>query len=247
MPLNVDNLLDQRRARAAEGRGGSFAISVAFHVTLTAAFLFLPGFFKEPRRQIEYVTVAIVSPAVLGQQTPAPPPPPPEPEPEPEPEPVKLPPTPPVKPAADVPVIKTEKAPEPKAEKAPPTPPRRRRVEQRPPRRQGSTRGQSLGASTSKAAVGAEDPNFTYDWYLAQVVRQISDNWTPPLDTTEIQAVFYFRILRDGTVTSLELRQPSAQASFDQAARLAIEASSPLPPLPQAYKPEYLGINLRFK
>ncbi len=84
MPLNVDNLLDQRRARAAEGRGGSFAISVAFHLTLTAAFLFLPGFFKEPQRQIEYITVAIVSPAVLGQQTPAPPPPPPEPRPAPQ-------------------------------------------------------------------------------------------------------------------------------------------------------------------
>ncbi len=89
-----------------------------------------------------------------------------------------------------------------------------------------------------------EDPNFTYGWYLDQLVNRITSNWTRPVVGSEIRAVFYFRIHRDGTMTDLELREPSRLAEFDESARRAIAASAPFPPLPRAYKPAFLGINL---
>jgi TonB family protein len=92
--------------------------------------------------------------------------------------------------------------------------------------------------------VGVEDPDFTFTWYIDRLAAAITENWVRPPGTGDVKAVFHFRILRDGTVSELELRESSASDAFDAAARRAILASSPLPPLPRGYKPEYLGINL---
>ncbi len=111
MPQNLDLIFADRRRRAT-GASGGWVISALFHVTLTAAFVFLPGLFEKPRPQIEYVSVTVVSPAMLGIPEPPPPPPPQVAPPPPKTEPPS---PPPPKPAADVPVIKTEKKPRPKA------------------------------------------------------------------------------------------------------------------------------------
>ena len=132
-------------------------------------------------------------------------------------------------------------------EKAPPPPPPRSAPPAPatpPPKRQGSPFGSSLGASTSKARVGVEDPNFTYGWYLDRVAAMISDNWVrPPIGDVE-QAILYFRIRRDGVITDLKIAETSGSGSFDEAALRAVQASSPLPPLPRSYQRESLGINL---
>jgi TonB family protein len=104
--------------------------------------------------------------------------------------------------------------------------------------------GKPLGATSTNAALGVEDPNFTYGWYLDELINRITGNWTRPVVGSEIRAVFHFKVRRDGTITDLELRQSSEVREFDEAARRAIEASSPLPPLPRAYKPDSLGVNL---
>lgn len=248
MQKQIDRIFEERRQRAREGRYGSVVTSALLHTSLVAGFLFLPVLFAKPKPPIEYVSVVVVPPSVLGiEEPPPPPPPPPRVEPPPPPPRVEPPPPPPPPPKPDVPVIRTEKKPERKVTPPPPPPPPPRLRQDRPPRRQGSPTGSTLGASTTQATLGVEDPNFTYGWYLDQVVNRISGNWTRPLVGSEIRALFYFRIQRDGTITSLELRQPSGSAEFDAAARRAVEASSPLPPLPRAYKPTFLGINLIVK
>jgi TonB family protein len=102
-----------------------------------------------------------------------------------------------------------------------------------------------MGSATSNARVGAEDPNFTYGYYLDRVVAVISNNWVrPPVGGDIEEALLYFRIQRDGTLTDLRIVEPSGSEVFDQAAYRAVESSSPLPPLPKSYKRDFLGINL---
>lgn len=242
MPQAIDRIFADRRRRARQGRAGSVVVSALLHAALTAGFVLLPVLFAKPKEPLEYVSVLVVPPSVLGVEEPPPPPPPPPRTPPP---PQAEAPPPPPPPAPDVPVLRTEKK-KPETRPAPPPPPPRLQQE-RPPRRQGSPTGNALGASTTRATLGVEDPNFTYGWYLDQVVNRITGNWTRPLVGPEARALFYFRILRDGTITELALVEPSGSDEFDAAARRAVEASSPLPPLPRAYKPEFLGINLIVK
>ncbi len=239
----VDQLL-QRRAARAEPQPRNMAVSAALHVALTLVFLFLPQLFAEPPQEFEFVSMVIVPPAMLGETTP-PPPPPPKIETPPPPTPAPPPPAPPP-PEPKGPVLPTQDT---KTVKLPDPPPPSRTLPPAttPPRREGSPLGNALGAKTSKATIGVEDPNFTYGYYLDRVVRMISENWTRPVGAGIQQAIFYFRIQRDGRVTDLELRTTSGTQTFDDAARRAIEASAPLPPLPRGYKQDHLGINLIVK
>lgn len=243
MTHQVDQLLERRAERARMERG-SVALSATLHVVLTIVFLFLPQLFAKPPEKFEFVSVMVVPPALLGEPAP-PPPPPPKKAPPPPPETTPPPPSPPP-PEIKGPVLPTETktepapAPPPPSRESPPPP-------ETPPKREGSPFGNVLGAKTSNATLGVEDPNFTYGYYLDRVVRMISDNWTRPVGSGIQQAVFYFRIQRNGRITDLKLRESSSSQSFDDAARRAIEASSPLPPLPTSYKQDHLGINLIVK
>jgi periplasmic protein TonB len=242
--VNVDRVLDHRRHRGAAAKPAAAWLWSAFlHAFVAVALWFVPGLFAAPPEPIEYVPVTIFSPAILGIEEPPPPPPPKPappkplpPEPEPEPEPIDK----------DTMVLaekekRVEKQ-EPPPQRPPPPPP----PAMPPPKRTGSPFGATLGAATSKARVGVEDPNFTYGYYLDRVVAVISDNWVRPPVGVE-QAVLYFRIQKDGTITDLRLAEPSGSEVFDRAALRAVESSSPLPPLPSSYKRPSLGINLIVK
>ena len=240
MAKNVDSILDQRSHRLTrKERTRPWLASFLFHALLSVAFWVMPELLAKPPAEIEYVPVMVVSPAMLGISEPPPPPPPPEPEPD---SPREGPP-PALEPIEeDTMVLPSE---EEKAERPPPPPPppQPESVEP-PPKRSGSPFGAALGASTEKARVGVEDPNFTYGYYLNRVVSAISANWVrPPVGGVE-QAMLNFRIQRDGTITALRVAETSGSEIFDLAAFRAVEASSPLPPLPKGYKEPSLGINL---
>ncbi|RMH22076.1 MAG: TonB C-terminal domain-containing protein [Acidobacteria bacterium] len=144
-------------------------------------------------------------------------------------------------------VIKTERKkrrppPPPPPEPAAPPPPEPPPPE--PQKRRGIERGNPLGASSS-ATAGAEDPDFTYGYYLDNMIAILSQNWVRPRLAKRIDvARIYFRIHRDGSISDLQLVQSSGSEIFDQAALRAVEASAPLPRLPSGYKKDYLGINL---
>lgn len=245
MLKTVDKILDQRLRRVGRKQSAaSWVYSILFHGGLAAAVWFVPELLAKPPAQLEYVPVMVVSPAVLGIEEPAPVvPPTPEPTP---PEPTPREPEPEPEPDDDAMVLKREEEKKPEVKKPPPpaaTPPPAPLTP--PPKRQGSPFGSSLGAQTSKARLGAEDPNFTYGYYLDRVVAVISGNWVrPPVGAEVKEAVLYFRIQRDGTIGDLRIATPSGSERFDQAAYRAVEASSPLPPLPKGYRRDYLGINL---
>jgi TonB family protein len=62
----------------------------------------------------------------------------------------------------------------------------------------------------------------------------------------EVAAMVNFRIDRKGKVTSSYVEEPSGTGVFDQAGLRAIALADPLPPLPQDYMGDWLGIHLRF-
>ena len=257
MSIPLNQVLDQRSHRITSAqRSRHFAVSLAGHGLVIAFFLLMPIFLAKPPEPFDYVAVTVVPPKALGVEDPPPqrpdPPPkkkeaPPPPPPPPKKEPPKVEP--------DRPVLATqpkEEAPKPppKAEPKPapktPAPPASPLAD--PPKRKGNPLGNPLGASTTEATLGVEDPNFTYGYYLDRIVSMISQNWNrPPVGGEVKDALIYFRILRDGTVEQLTLKRSSGDEVFDRTAMGAVKATSPLPPLPKGYKRDFLGINLIVK
>lgn len=258
MSSHVDQVLDHRKRRLTSGqRRKYFGLSVAGHVGATVLFLALPALLAEPPERFESIAVQVVPPKALGEPDPVPPSPPPEEQaPETEPEPAPPPPSPPKpKPQTQKAPVVPPPVPPPPVQKPPPQKPAQANPLAPPPQRQptrsqrvGSVFGDPLGASTSAATIGVEDPNFTYGYYLDLVVQRISENWRAPRvgdDTRD--AIVYFKIQRDGTVSELRIRESSNSTDFDRRAMSAVEVSAPLPPLPKGYDKDFLGINMIVK
>lgn len=258
MSSHVDQVLDRRKRRLTPAqRRRSFVVSVSGHVGLTVLFLALPALLAEPPKTFDSIAVQVVPPKALGEPDPVPPSPQVE-ESEPEPEPEPAPPPPPPKTpkpsttAQQTPKLPPPPAPPPPAKPKPKAePPPQANPLQRPPtrtQRVGSVFGDPLGASTSAATLGVEDPNFTYGYYLDLVVQRISENWQAPrVDEGTGDTIVYFRIQRDGQVTDLAIRESSRADVFDRRALQAVEISAPLPPLPKGYDKDFLGINMIVK
>jgi protein TonB len=225
----------ERRAQSHRSRW-AVGVSVVLHGSLLAAAIFVPQILAGEPEPVEFVIVDIVPLQALGR-----------PEPEPEPEPVAEPePEPPPRPApppeeaptlpAPKPAPKTEKP----AERRPPAPP------EEPKQRRGSAFGSATGTAAFGAqGVGLDNPDFTYGYYVEQMLALISNNWARPPAAGRIEAVVHYRIARDGTVSEIELLESSGDRAFDDAALTAVRLASPLPPLPASFNSDSLGVRLR--
>ncbi|MEM8960841.1 MAG: TonB family protein [Acidobacteriota bacterium] len=255
---SLEHVLDERLHRVTRAQQTvAVVVATLLHGTLVAGLFFAPRALDKPPEKTERRRIVrLVTPAAIGldQATPQPSPPapvaPPPPKPAPKPPPERA-------PDPQAPVIKVEAPPPPPPSPPPPEPPPPRVVRQNPvnptatpprtpvdpTRRRGVVRGNPLGSSSS-ATIGVEDPDFTYGYYLDQVVARISRYWRrPPVGDVD-NAVLYFRIQKDGTVTDLKLVETSGIERFDNVALEAVANASPLPPLPRSYNKDSLGINL---
>ncbi len=72
-------------------------------------------------------------------------------------------------------------------------------------------------------------------WYVRQLEQRVGQNW---LRTSlqglnqRVRTEISFEVGRNGVIENIEIIRPSGVRSVDQAARRAVLASSPLPPLP---------------
>ncbi len=93
--------------------------------------------------------------------------------------------------------------------------------------------------------------NFPYTYYLQTIHSKISGNWytsqISPGVTGNFRTTVYFKIFRNGEISTLEVREPSGIRSLDLSALRAIQSSAPFPPLPNDYEGEFLGIHLIFE
>lgn len=239
----------RRERRAAGLHRPSLAASLTLHLAVLGGILFGPGLFAErtylERHTVEVVRMAEIRPKPIpATPTPEEEPPPPAPAPEAEPLPEE--------PPEDVPVLVEEEAVEPDPEPQPSPPPPEPAPEPRPqlerPFQQARTVDDSLAGSddAETPVVGYDSDDFTYEYYTDSMLRAIEARWTrPPMEGVE--AVVFFRVASDGTVSELELIESSGVARFDNAGLRAIELASPLPPLPVSFHKPSLGVTMRIK
>jgi TonB family protein len=114
--------------------------------------------------------------------------------------------------------------------------------------------GAATGQVNAKAAVGSsvtafDNPDFTYDYYIAQLVSLIDQNWIRPPVAAGVHAVLSFRIQRDGSIVGLTVRQSSGLDAFDLAAERAVTSVARFPPLPRAYTQNHdsVGVNVTLR
>ncbi|MBD3161826.1 MAG: TonB family protein [Candidatus Eisenbacteria bacterium] len=106
------------------------------------------------------------------------------------------------------------------------------------------------GGGSGEVAIGADGPISAYAYYLLAVRDRVATYWRPPAGVGtaggEVASTVNFRIDRRGRVTASYVEEPSGKAVFDQAGLRAVAMADPLPPLPQDYDGDWLGIHLRF-
>lgn len=240
----VSNILERRRTEAGRrGLGRALGLAAGLHLLVVVLAWALPRLTASPPKPIEYVAVQIVPAARLGVEQPKPRPPQPKPErkseppPEPQPE-VKAP---------TLPDPKSRK-PEPKQPQPSPAEPETQARTTAPsdsrPETQGSPTGNASGLAFGAAVAGLDNPNFTYGYYVDQMLALISRNWVRPPVGSGVEAMVHYRIQRDGAITELRIVTSSGINSFDLAALRAVQSSSPLPPLPRGFRDSSLGVNL---
>lgn len=234
--MSVDRVTEVLERREGSPLEGSFrravATAVALHVAVAIAAYAVPRLTAKPPQPIDYVAVTIVPAAKLGVEKPPPPKPEPEPEKKPEPKPEPPKPEPEKKPAATTP------APAKKAAEKPAQP------KPAPPPEAGSETGSPGGIALGAPVARLDSPDFTYGYYVDQMLAQISRNWSRPPVKGGIEAWLHYRIQRDGAITDVEILRSSGFESFDLAAMRAVLTSSPLPPLPSGFREPFLGVNL---
>lgn len=199
----------------------SLLASVALHAVL-AALVWLLGLVGPDRPALPPVyQVDLVSAAEVAPQPTRPEP---EPEPEPEEEPEPEPPD------------AEEKIPEPEE-----TPEKPKPREEKPTPKPGPERETKKGVDLP---VTLEGKPFPFPWYLEQLVRKVERNWRPTSNT--LSATIHFRIDTRGRIGDVKVEESSGNFLFDQAARRAVEAASPMPPLPDEYSGDWLGVYFVF-
>jgi TonB family protein len=219
----------------------SLLISLAVHLLITFIAMNWVSFREVkfvPRQvyAVDIVTAAEIQKEVrqpeASRKEPEPVPPKEEPEPEPEPE-EEMPPPPetpkpvkkkPVKkPRREIPTTQIEKTVEPEDATDEPAP-----------------------AETGQMAFDTDD--FPFAHYISRMRRKIAAQWRVPEGSQGENrfCVIYFRVLRNGAVESTAIEQSSGLFIFDQAAQRAVVQASPMPPLPQEYRDEYLGVHFSF-
>ncbi|MEP7010123.1 MAG: energy transducer TonB [Acidobacteriota bacterium] len=108
----------------------------------------------------------------------------------------------------------------------------------------GSSAGTAAGTSPFGDRIASIDPDFTYGYYIEQLLRQIDAMWTRPQAGTNIRTIVRFRILRRGDIDQLAIAESSGINAFDLAALRAVQNASPFPPLPASYRNPTLNVTL---
>jgi protein TonB len=141
--------------------------------------------------------------------------------------------------------VEEEAPPEPEEKEKIPDPEREPDRPTAQPSEERATPGPDMGRDTGlDLPVTLEGRPFRFPWYLEQLVSKIERNWRPTSNT--MSATVYFRIARNGRLSDIDVAEESGNFLFDQAARRAVEASAPMPPLPEEYDGDYLGVYFQF-
>ncbi len=233
----VDRLIAERE-RLDAGLPGTMLVSIVGHLTLIAAIIAVPLLLpKEPLLKVAD-GFAVVLPRGGGGS------------------PVTAPPAPPAAAPRPAPPVTAPPAPAPKIIKPPtkevahpnalPTLDSRRMAKRPEPAAAASSAATGTAKGTGSATPGLSFgppgpgvPNGTDsggDWYLAGVQQKIWTLWNQQLKTGFTQPIgVTFTIMPDGSVTNVQVTQPSGATLLDMAAQRAVVNAAPFGPLPREY------------
>ena len=102
----------------------------------------------------------------------------------------------------------------------------------------------TLAFGTSVAGL---DVDFPFAYYVDQLLQLIGANWLKPSVPDGTSCVVTFRVLRSGQITDVKLETTSTLPFYDRAAARAVYSANPLPPLPQEFAGDTLGVHLKFQ
>ncbi|MFZ3216756.1 MAG: TonB family protein [Candidatus Acidiferrales bacterium] len=110
--------------------------------------------------------------------------------------------------------------------------------------------GTTTQAGMGFSGPGAGDFGSRFSWYVEAVQRKVSSAWLQSTVDPSVQfaprVVATFDILRDGSVTNVQVTQSSGNASVDSSAVRAIRDASPMQALPPAYSGSKVSVEFWF-
>ncbi len=102
------------------------------------------------------------------------------------------------------------------------------------------------GFSTSTSSImDLDTTSFDYAYYLAIVRDKIGNNWVRTY-TGAGRVKIYFKIMKNGEIRDAKVEVSSGNAGLDRLALEAVLKSNPLPPLPEGFREDYIGIHIWF-
>ena len=110
--------------------------------------------------------------------------------------------------------------------------------------------GNGTQAGLSVGGSGGGDFGSRFPWYVQAVQRRVSSNWLQSTIDSSVsvapRVVATFDILRDGTITNVQITRSSGNYSVDSSAVRAIRDSSPVNALPSGYSGSRVGVEFWF-
>ena len=104
------------------------------------------------------------------------------------------------------------------------------------------------GTTNPGATIQFDTKGVEFGPWLRRFVSQVRRNWFVPLAayTMRGHVVLQFNIHKDGSITDIQVVQPSSVQSFNIAAYNAIQGSSPTEPLPPEYPSPLAAFTVTF-
>ena len=109
---------------------------------------------------------------------------------------------------------------------------------------QGPT-GSGIGIGGSGGMPGF-DQDFEYAYYVKTMLGRIRQHYQRFAVRGTATVVVRFTIMKDGSVREAEIEQSSGVRVLDRGSLRAVMLADPLPPLPNSYPRDRVGVHLRF-
>ncbi len=90
------------------------------------------------------------------------------------------------------------------------------------------------------------DQDFEYAYYVQQMLTKIHQRWQRTAVRGTAVVVVAFTIARDGRILDASIETSSGVSILDRSSLRAVLLSDPLPPLPNSYARDQVGVHLRF-
>jgi protein TonB len=101
---------------------------------------------------------------------------------------------------------------------------------------------------TPSTGIRVDQDDFKHNYYIELLRGILARAWDPPHGGQGLlQTSVHFVIKRDGTVLAPEVTGPSGWSLLDRSALSAVMTVGKLPPLPEAYSGDQLGLTVNFQ